>query len=160
MENNNNKKSAYGNSGKAEKSSADPTIEKAKSEINAQTDAMLREIEERRQRRTARQREDGQQIQAEEEAKARRMARRKAQEEANLTGVYPKNVPTVSSSDGVINNNAVKSEISSSENFRQAQGLTAAPLRASSLRRKQRLLREFQVQDVFVPQVKLRFFPR
>ena len=41
MENNNNKKSAYGNSGKAEKSSADPTIEKAKSEINAQTDAML-----------------------------------------------------------------------------------------------------------------------
>ncbi len=117
MENNNNKKSAYGNSGKAEKSSADPTIEKAKSEINAQTDAMLREIEERRQRRTARQREIEQQIQAEEEAKARRMARRKAQEEANLTGIYPKNVPTVSSSDGVINNNAVKSEISSSENF-------------------------------------------
>ena len=119
MENNNNKKSAYGNSGKAEKSSADPTIEKAKSEINAQTDAMLREIEERRQyRRTARQREIEQQIQAEEEAKARRMARRKAQEEANLTGIYPEKMPpTVSSSDGVINNNAVKSEISSSENF-------------------------------------------
>lgn len=61
----------------------DETVEKAKSEINAQTDSMLREIEERRQRRLARQREMEQQIQAEEEAKARRLARLKAQEAAN-----------------------------------------------------------------------------
>lgn len=39
----------------------DETVEKAKSEINAQTDSMLREIEERRQRRLARQREMEQQ---------------------------------------------------------------------------------------------------
>lgn len=51
---------------------ADPTLNKAKTEINAQADSMLREIEERRQRRAARQRELEQQIKAEDEAKIRR----------------------------------------------------------------------------------------
>lgn len=59
----------------------DPTVEKAKTEIGAQADSMLREIEERRQRRAARQRELDQQVQIEAEAKARRQARLKAQEE-------------------------------------------------------------------------------
>lgn len=57
------------------------TVDKAKQEINAQADSMLREIEERRTRRAARQRELEQQAQAEAEAKARRQARLKAQEE-------------------------------------------------------------------------------
>lgn len=66
---------------KSSSSSGNPIIDKAKSEINAQADSMLREIEERRQRRAARQRELEQQVQAEAEAKARRIARIKAQEE-------------------------------------------------------------------------------
>lgn len=60
---------------------SNPTISKAKQEINAQADSMLREIEERRLRRAARQRELEQQVQLETEAKARRQARLKAQEE-------------------------------------------------------------------------------
>ncbi len=55
--------------------SSDPTIEKARSEISAQTDSMLREIEERRQRRLTRQREINRQLQAEQEAKAKHTAR-------------------------------------------------------------------------------------
>lgn len=70
--------------------SSDPTIEKARSEISAQTDSMLREIEERRQRRLARQRELNQQIQAEQEAKARRMARTKASETAKSANMSNK----------------------------------------------------------------------
>ena len=77
---------------------------------------MLREIEERRQRRLAKTNEGNrtQQIQAEEEAKARRLARLKAQEAANAdlkmassrrnTADVQKPVPTVSSSDSVFSN--------------------------------------------------------
>lgn len=107
----------------------DETVEKAKSEINAQTDSMLREIEERRQRRLARQREMEQQIQAEEEAKARRLARLKAHEAANAdlkkassnrnaAGVQ-KPVPTVSSSDSVFSN-AHRQQPDAIENFSSA----------------------------------------
>ena len=101
-------------------------LKKAKSEINAQTDSMLREIEERRQRRLARQREMEQQIQAEEEAKARRLARLKAQEAANAdlkmassrrnTADVQKPVPTVSSSDSVFSN-AHRQQPDAIENF-------------------------------------------
>ena len=107
----------------------DETVEKAKSEINAQTDSMLREIEERRQRRLARQREMEQQIQAEEEAKARRLARLKAQEAANAdlkmassrrnTADVQKTVPTVSSSDSVFSN-AHRQQPDAIENFSSA----------------------------------------
>lgn len=105
-------KSAANSSG-----AGDPAIEKARSEINAQTSSMLREIEERRKRRLARQREMEQQIQAEEEAKARRMARIKAQEELSRSISQPgasikKPVPTVSSSDSIFSNKNTPSEIS------------------------------------------------
>lgn len=66
---------------KQSEAESDPTVSKAKQEINAQADSMLREIEERRLRRAARQRELEQQVQLETEAKARRQARIKAQEE-------------------------------------------------------------------------------
>ncbi len=97
---------------KASRSSSpvDPAIEKARSEINAQADSMLKEIEERRARRQARQLEIQQQLAAEEEAKARRMARAKAGETSDQV-VRPsakpraqKPVPTVSSSDSVFSN--------------------------------------------------------
>ncbi len=91
-ENENNTSSSVG------KSAGDETVEKAKSEINAQADAMRKEIEERRRRRLARRKEMEQQIQAEEEAKAKRIARLKAQEEA----ASKKPVPTVTSHDGDI----------------------------------------------------------
>lgn len=122
--NNKNQKPNNSNNG-----NIDETVEKAKSEINAQTDSMLREIEERRQRRLARQREMEQQIQAEEEAKARRMARLKAQEAANAdlkkassnrnaAGVQ-KPVPTVSSSDSVFSN-AHRQQSDAIDNFSSA----------------------------------------
>lgn len=113
-------------------SSGNPTVDKAKSEINAQADSMLREIEERRKRRAARQRELEQQVQAEAEAKARRMARMKAQEEieAKLMGASMKNgsvktppssraVPTVSSSD-VKFSNASHNQTDALERFSSA----------------------------------------
>lgn len=95
-------------------SSNDPTLEKARSEINAQADLMLREIEERRARRMARQREMEQQILAEENAKARRMARAKASESSVLSsGTRPsaktessKPAPSVSSADSVFSNSS------------------------------------------------------
>lgn len=49
-----------------------PTIIKAKTEINAQTDSMLKEIEERRRRRAVRQQEFEMQVKAESEARAGR----------------------------------------------------------------------------------------
>lgn len=114
----------------------DETVEKAKSEINAQTDSMLREIEERRQRRLARQREMEQQIQAEEEAKARRLARLKAQEAANAdlkmasshrnTADVQKPVPTVSSSDSVFSN-AHRQQPDAIENFSSAPSASKNP---------------------------------
>lgn len=52
--NNKNQKPNNSNNG-----NIDETVEKAKSEINAQTDSMLREIEERRQRRLARPKRNG-----------------------------------------------------------------------------------------------------
>lgn len=121
----NNRNSAAGNGSELDKiledaankaarssSANDPTLEKARSEINAQTDLMLREIEERRARRLARQREMEQQILAEENAKARRMARAKAGESSVLSSgsrpsaksENPKPAPTVSSVDSVFSN--------------------------------------------------------
>ncbi len=92
--------------------SGNPTVDKAKSEINAQADSMLREIEERRKRREVRQRELEQQVHAEAEAKARREARLKAQEDfdSKLRDAYMRDgnsrpssnsrpIPKVSSSD-------------------------------------------------------------
>ena len=92
--------------------SGNSTVDKAKSEINAQADSMLREIEERRKRREVRQRELEQQVHAEAEAKARRAARLKAQEDfdSKLRDAYMRDgnsrpssnsrpVPKVSSSD-------------------------------------------------------------
>ncbi len=62
------KKSALSDSG-------DQTVEKARSEITAQTDLMIKEIEERRARREARQREMEKQILAEKKAKAKKQNR-------------------------------------------------------------------------------------
>lgn len=103
---------------KAAKASGNPTMDKAKSEINSQADAMLREIEERRQRRAARQRELEQQMQAEMNAKEKRQARIKAYEDAqrNIRNSSPreasvgsvsgekKSIPSVSSSDSKFKN--------------------------------------------------------
>lgn len=54
-----------------ERSNTDPTIDRAKSEINEQADSMLREIEERRRRRAQRQMELEKQVRAEDEMRKR-----------------------------------------------------------------------------------------
>ncbi len=134
-------------------SSNDPTLEKARSEINAQADLMIREIEERRARRMARQREMEQQILAEENAKARRMARAKLSESSVLSsgsrpsakGENPKPAPSVSSVDSGFGNKSrsdarpapfpASSEVQRSRNAREsAQGKAPANISARSAR--------------------------
>lgn len=123
---------------KAVKSSGNPTMDKAKSEINTQADAMLKEIEERRQRRAARQRELELQMQAEIDAKEKRQARIKAYEDAqkNIRNSSPKDanvasvsgnkrsVPSVSSSDSKFNNKSHTSgnttQLDSMDRFKSA----------------------------------------
>ena len=120
-------------------SSADPTIEKARSEITSQADIMLREIEERRARRAERLREMEQQIIAEEEAKARRMARAKANEASSAERQSPaKPVPAVSSSDSVFSNQPRPSARSTARapQMRRPEQQTSRPRQQSSDSRK------------------------
>ncbi len=112
-------------------SSADDTITKARSEINAQADSMLREIKERRARRMARQREMEQQLQAEIEAKAKHMDKIStaaySDERPSSRQNVSKPVPSVSSSDSVFSNRPKPSSAPRQRQVEERQPQNSAP---------------------------------